>query len=125
MISMGGLAGVWGPAEGSVVSGVWAPAGASVNSASGRPSDNPSATPSDVLIWVSSLWGEAFIRIEHGALRPSCSTKPYYAHRRCRCIARFRPAWRRLGVIRVGWTLGRAGRHVRYASDCDRIDVSG
>src|SRR5215216_6956667 len=50
MISMCGLAGVWGPAEGSVVSGVWAPAGASVNSASGRPSDNPSATRSHVLI---------------------------------------------------------------------------
>src|SRR5919108_6241088 len=50
MISMCGLAGIGGPAEGSVVSGVWAPAGASVNSASGRPSDNPIATRSHVLI---------------------------------------------------------------------------
>src|SRR5262245_21237030 len=70
MISICALAGVWGPAGGSVVSGVWEPAGPSAISASGRPSDNPSATRSHVLIGFL-LWGNAFIRIERGALNPS------------------------------------------------------
>src|SRR5262245_10490479 len=69
MISMCALAGAGGLAEGSVVRGVWEPTGPSVNSATGRPSDNPSATRSHVLIGVL-LCGEVFIQIEQGALCP-------------------------------------------------------
>src|SRR5262245_61895113 len=71
MISMCGLAGVWGPAEGSVVSGVWAPAGTSVDSASGRPSDNPSATRSDGLIGLLLVlvgWGRHCIGDRDGGI---------------------------------------------------------
>src|SRR5262245_38524034 len=71
MISMCALAGAGGLAEGMVVSGVWVLAGANVNSATGRPSDSPSATRSHVLIGFL-LCGEAFIRIELGAC-PSCA----------------------------------------------------
>src|SRR5215216_4740607 len=91
MISMCGLAGVWGPAEGSVVSGVWAPAGASVNSASGRPSDNPSATQSHVLIGFPPCGVRPSSESNEGRCAPPVLTKPYYAHRRRRCTARFPP----------------------------------
>src|SRR5262245_48081490 len=68
---MCGLAGAGGPAEGSVLSGgwVWASAGASVNSASGRPSDNPSATRSHVLMGLL-LAGEVTFVSNEGRCAP-------------------------------------------------------
>src|SRR5262245_27540744 len=97
MISMCGLAGGGGPTEGSVVSGVWAPAGASVKSASGRPSDNPSATQSRVLIGFPPCVVTPSSESNEGRGAPPVRDKPYYAHRRCRCTARFRPPDTALG----------------------------
>src|ERR687887_1566454 len=115
MISMCGLAGGWGPAEGSVVSGVWAPAGTSVDSASGRPSDNPSATRSHVLIGFPPCLHPNRTR---GGAPLLCATKPYYAHRRCRCTVNFDPALTSL-VVTGGGAL-RATQAIGYDRRVER-----
>src|ERR687883_2092098 len=74
MISICGLAGVGGPAEGSVVSGVWALAGVSVNSASGTPTDNPSATRNHVLIGFPPCRARLSLNRNQGVAALRCST---------------------------------------------------